>query len=156
MLGVLRTRDSQRYLKPAQGRRFIDHNAGRCPSSPMEPLFRAVLVQDPDFDFSKIDVVTDRSVLTSLFKLDIDKALSCRAEVVGNTIILQRHQADNVEVIDHFKGCREDFEKQYFEYRDDCKGSKSHHRILTYDLGGMKVMLRFAADGMREAEPTEM
>ena len=45
--------DAPVQVPPDTGRFFIDPNAGMMPTSPMEPLFRAVLHEHPDFDFSK-------------------------------------------------------------------------------------------------------
>ncbi|KAJ1309997.1 hypothetical protein OPQ81_006753 [Rhizoctonia solani] len=60
-------------LSPDRGYTFIDQNAWRCRESPLEPLFRSILITqqligNTSFSLSKhlIDVVTDRNNLRKL------------------------------------------------------------------------------------------
>ncbi|KAK5121194.1 hypothetical protein LTR85_005678 [Meristemomyces frigidus] len=142
-------------LEPDRGERYIDNNAGRCPKSPAEPLIRAVLHQQPDFDFSNIDLITDRHTIAALLKLlggETD-SLQCMADVAGNTIIFERHESHTKEVITTFVGCRSDFEKHYLTFPERCQGTASHHRIVTYKLGDVQIMVRHGADDMIGAQP---
>lgn len=142
-------------LKPDRGTRYIDNNARRCPKSPAEPLVRAVLRQQPHFDFSKFDMITDRHTITSLlnlFRHGEESKFQCAVEVAGNTIIFDRNAPQNQEPIKGYVGCRMDFEEKYFTFPADCQDTASHHRIITYKLGELRIMLRHAADGMIGAQ----
>lgn len=63
-------------VKPDSGVGYIDQNAAHTlPSiNPLEPLFLAIDIVAPDFDFGAIDIVTDRNNLRS-------KQLAFRGEV---------------------------------------------------------------------------
>lgn len=61
---------------------YIDDNAANTlPSiNPLEPLFLAIDVVAPDFDFSDIDIITDRNNLRS-------EQLSFHGEVLSNNTL---------------------------------------------------------------------
>ncbi|KAI7156672.1 hypothetical protein KC349_g6135 [Hortaea werneckii] len=135
-------------IPPDTGTFFIDPNAGILPTSPMEPLFRAVLHEHPDFDFSSLDLITDRWALSRL--LSDNESWSLAAQVVGGrTVVLIRLEPEReINIPPHqFRGFRRNFEKEFLAYREDCRGSRAHHQIVTYKLGEVKIMLRHAAAG---------
>ena len=59
-------RNDAPLLEPDSGSRFNDQNSGRCPSSPTEPVIRAVHHRKPDFDFAKLDIISYRYALSCL------------------------------------------------------------------------------------------
>ncbi|KAI6844635.1 hypothetical protein KC340_g3431 [Hortaea werneckii] len=135
-------------IPPDTGTFFIDPNAGILPASPMEPLFRAVLHEHPDFHFSNLDLITDRWALSRL--LSDNESWSLAAQVVGGgTIVFIRLEPEReIHIQRHqFRGFRRNFEKEFLEYREDCRGSRAHYQIITYKLGEVKIMLRHAAAG---------
>lgn len=134
-------------IPPDTGTFFIDPNAGLLPTSPMEPLFRAVLHEHPDFDFSSLDIITDRWALSRL--LSEDESWSLAAQVVkGKMIFIRLESEREIKIPPHqFRGFRRNFEKGFLEYREDCKGSRAHYQIITYRLGEINIMLRHAAAG---------
>ncbi|KAI6839932.1 hypothetical protein KC332_g2998 [Hortaea werneckii] len=146
--------DNPVHLPPDTGTFFIDPNAGLMPTSPMEPLFRAVLHQHPAFSFSDLDLITDRWALSRFFSSKNDWSLG--AQVVKGKIIFMRLEPEKeMKIQPHqFRGFRRNFEKAFLEYQGDCRGSRAHYQIITYKLGGMKIMLRHAAAGYFAAAET--
>ncbi|RMY46785.1 hypothetical protein D0865_09071 [Hortaea werneckii] len=135
-------------IAPDTGTFFIDPNAGILTTSPMEPLLRALLHEHPDFDFSSLDLITDRWALSRL--LSDNESWSLAAQVVGGgTIVFIRLEPEReIHIQPHqFRGFRRNFEKEFLEYREDCWGSRAHYQIIMYKLGEIKIMLRHAAAG---------
>ncbi|KAK7177458.1 geranylgeranyl pyrophosphate synthetase [Paraphaeosphaeria sporulosa] len=60
--------EGSRQLKKDSGLVFIDQNADRHPSYPLEPLFRALYLTDPNFEIGSVDVVTDRNNIRKLLR----------------------------------------------------------------------------------------
>lgn len=90
---------------------FIDQNAALCPSSPLEPLFRAVLVQDPDFSLRNVDLVTDRGNIRKLLCFvqgSTNEHFRILVEVVGDgdtsTALFTRVETKTTETIRGFCG----------------------------------------------------
>ncbi|KAF2770186.1 hypothetical protein EJ03DRAFT_373803 [Teratosphaeria nubilosa] len=137
-------------LAPDRGTLWIDQNAHRCPSAPAEPLIRAVLSQHPDFDFSHVELITDRHPLSQLLNFARGKrtAFAFYAEVIGERVIFTRKSEQTQERIEanEYKGYRKGFEEQHLRFQVDVRGSSSHHRIVSYKLGGISILLRYAAD----------
>ena len=69
------------------------------------------------------------------------------SKFVGNTTIFIRNDKVALETVEKFRGFPLDFKNQYFEQAADLEDSLSHHRIVTYRLGDLRIMLRHAADG---------
>ncbi|GAB1738872.1 hypothetical protein NU219Hw_g3655t1 [Hortaea werneckii] len=134
-------------IPPDTGTFFIDPNAGILPTSPMEPLFRAVLHEQPDFDFSRLDLITDRWALSRL--LSGDESWSLGAQVVKGKVIFIRLEPERAMHIrpHQFRGFRRNFETQFLAHREDCRGSRAHYQLITYKLGGINILLRHAAAG---------
>ncbi|CAI7621771.1 unnamed protein product [Penicillium crustosum] len=53
-------------LKKDSGFVYIVQNAARHSNSPLEPLFRALYIEQPSFEIDTIDVVTDRNNVRKL------------------------------------------------------------------------------------------
>ena len=144
---------SQRVKKDT-GLIYIAQNAARHPDSPLEPLFRALYIADPEFDIRSIDVVTDRNNLRKLLSF-IDptsaknglEAFAIHVEVVKDTAIFSREETVTYEIIgaNEFKGFGHEFEKAYTTSK--VIGSTGHHRILSYQLGDLKFVIRHETDG---------
>ncbi|KAK5134675.1 hypothetical protein LTR08_006190 [Meristemomyces frigidus] len=137
-------------LEPDQGWRWIDQNAHRSPKAPIEPLIRAVLRQHPDYDFTNTNLISDRQPLSCLLKFAAgdSKAFSFSVQVVGNIVIFTRKGSKTREFVgpETYAGFRKDFEKKYTKYPAAFQSSTSHHRILSYKLGALRILLRCGAD----------
>lgn len=124
------------------------------PDSPLEPLFQALHVANPSFDLNTIDVVTDRNNMRKLLSF-VDPTsnpygvdpFAMTIEVVNNTAIFSRQETKTYEILgpNDFRGFGHEFETAYT--KEQVPGSTGHHRIITYDFGGMKFILRHETDG---------
>ncbi|KAK4555817.1 hypothetical protein LTR86_007037 [Recurvomyces mirabilis] len=130
----------------------------------MRPLFTAILHFHPDYDFTSVDVITDRwafSQLLSHFGKLRDKgaAFGFQAQVIGNTVVFMSNDAGNAEVIGtnprSFRGFRDNFGAEYLQCRADCADSVSHYGIVEYDLDGIKILLRHKVNGFLDEKAPE-
>lgn len=145
---------SSRRLKKDSGLIYIAQNAARHPESPLEPLFRALYTTNPSFDIRSTDVVTDRNNIRKLLSF-IDpssarnglEAFTMSIEVTKNTAIFCRDEAKTLEYIgpNEFRGFGHEFEKEYTI--NQVSGSTGHHRIISYQFGGLNFIVRHETDG---------
>ena len=141
-------------VKKDSGLVYIAQNAARHPDSPLEPLFRSLYIENPSFDISSIDVVTDRNNIRKLLSF-INRTLSkdgldpftIQVETTGRTAIFCRDETATHEVIgpNKFRGFGHEFEKAYTT--PQIKSSTGHHRIISYRLGGLSLLVRHETDG---------
>jgi hypothetical protein len=108
----------------------------------------------PSFDIASIDVVTDRNNIRKLLGLINSRwsnykqeNFTIHVEVINNTAIFCREETKTVEYIgpDEFRGYGHSFEKKCT--RRQVRGSTGHHRTISYSFGGLKLVVRFEADG---------
>lgn len=141
-------------LKKDTGHVYIAQNAARHPDSPLEPLFRALLIENPDYDFRKINLVTDRNNIRKLLTFVDPKSgknglepFTIRAEATGGTVIFCRDETKVEEVIGpaEFRGFGHEFEKAYSS--NEIAGSTGHHRIMSALFGGLSLVIRHETDG---------
>ncbi|KAL8791338.1 MAG: hypothetical protein Q9195_005957 [Heterodermia aff. obscurata] len=141
------------WLRPDTGTRYIDQNKDRMPTSPFEPLFAAIRTQRPRYDFSAIDIMTDRRVIRQLYDFinGDQQRFKFGIELIGNTLILTRGEPQSRDTTprNRFVGYRHSFEEAYTKLHPVAQGSTSHHRIITYTLGGLQFLVRSAVDGYR-------
>ena len=140
-------------LEPDTGARYIDQNKDRMPNSPFEPLICAIQAHRPDFDFSAVDVITDRRSIRQLYGYinGEKKGFAFGIEVVGDTIIFTRDEPQSRETFppNKFIGYRQSFEEAYTKLHVVAQGSTSHHRLITYKLGELRFLVRSGTDGYR-------
>lgn len=139
-------------LKPDSGAQFIDQNADRTPGSPLQALIRAVHAIRPGFDFLNINIVTDRSPIRKNlgFVCDETKPFEFGVTILGNTALFTRvERATRIPV---HSGYREKFEMEHTKIASFAAGSTSHHRVVTYQFGGLNFLVRYAVDAYLEDE----
>jgi hypothetical protein len=115
---------------------FADQNGFRLPSATLLPLMVAVNQCSEDkFDWSAIDIVTDRNGLRKLMRWirggsDV-REFRIDLELAGKTVLFNRWEKQTKEV---FSGYTYgfNFEKATTKKRGDCVGSTGHHRIIRY------------------------
>lgn len=140
-------------LKKDSGLVYINQNAARHPDSPLEPLFRSLYATKPSFDIRSMDIVTDRNNIRKLLrfvgprsgpKLD---TFTIGVEVVKNTAIFSRKEEKAYEIIGprEFRGFGHEFEKE--NTKRGINTSTGHHRVITYQFGGLSFLLRSETDG---------
>lgn len=160
---VWRGDKASRQLKKDSGLVYIAQNAARYPESPLEPLFRALYIENPSFDISAVHVISDRNNLRKLLSF-VDpssdahgvKDFSMQMEFVNGTAILHREETKTKEFIgpDDFRGFGHEFEKAYTRKRIPL--STGHHRVVSYCFGGLRLVVRHETDGyVDDGTPTQ-
>ncbi|KJA23285.1 hypothetical protein HYPSUDRAFT_40104 [Hypholoma sublateritium FD-334 SS-4] len=141
-------------IPPDTGVYFSDQNGYRMPKYVLLPLIMAVnkcaeIAKKTPFDWSSADIVTDRNGLRKLmrwvggedvrdFRLDLQLAGE-------HTVLVNRWEKRNREVFNG-RTFGFSFEKASTVPAPGCKESTGHHRIVTYDLNGLKMVVRFEVD----------
>ncbi|KAK4692872.1 glycine cleavage system H protein, partial [Lecanoromycetidae sp. Uapishka_2] len=143
------------YVPPAikkdSGIQFVDQNADRTPGSPLQAMIQAAHTMKPDFDLSKVNIVTDRSPIRKLlgFVSDEKKPFKFGVTIHGNTALITRIEKATRASYSDFGEChgfRVDFETKHTKIANFARASTSHHRIVTYKLGGLIFLVRYAVD----------
>ncbi|KAL5335500.1 hypothetical protein BJX70DRAFT_401493 [Aspergillus crustosus] len=151
-----------RQLQKDSGIIYIAQNAARHPESPLEPLFRALYVSDPSFEIQQVDLVTDRNNIRKLLSFvnpnlsrDRLEPFTIDVEVIRNTAIFCRAETKTMQYVGpkDFIGFGHEFEKKYTTNQLD--GSTGHHRIISYQFGDMKLLVRNETDGYIDLLPKE-
>ncbi|EEB91657.1 hypothetical protein MPER_09952 [Moniliophthora perniciosa FA553] len=142
------------YDVPAdRGEVFIDQNGFRVPSATLLPLMVAVDQHAEDeskpFNWSSIDIVTDRNGLRKLLRwirggTDV-RDFRIDLQLAGKTVLFNRWEKQTKEQMPGYT-YGFNFEKVNTKQRGDCERSTGHHRIVKYDFGGIKMVVRFEVD----------
>src|SRR2546421_3858542 len=135
-------------LPKDSGSYFIDQNAARAPTYPFEPMFAALDLMKPDFNFGGVDLVTNRNSLRKLlhfasgrpqqsFRIDI--------KLVQSTLFLTRREKKTREVIRKAMsaGYGHNFERAFTKPLDGLEDSSGHHRIVRYRMAALNCVVRF-------------
>lgn len=133
---------------------YSAQNAVRHPDSPLEPLFRALNITNPSFDFQSVDLVTDRNNIRKLLSF-INPSLSknglepftIKVEVIEDIAIFCRSEAEVSRFVGphDFVGYGHEFEKAYTS--DQISGSTGNHRIISHQFSDLKFVVRYETDG---------
>ncbi|KAJ4286587.1 hypothetical protein N0V88_007949 [Collariella sp. IMI 366227] len=117
-----------------------------------EPMLRSVELMQPDSNvFESADVVSNSSNLHKLFYLlknthKMEERYDL--EMRGKTLLLSRWHADHAR--SNSFGCGAGFERDTAQYgsEDDpvLQQSESHHRVVSYDFGGLRCVVQSEAD----------
>ena len=138
-------------LPKDSGTYFIDQDAFRAPAFAFEPMFAALDLMKPDFDFGSVDLVTNRNSLRKLFNFASGRApQSWRVDVnlVQNTLILTRRERSTREVIQGSRnvGYGHNFERAFTKPQKGLEDSSAHERFARYTMGELNCVVRFEVD----------
>ncbi|KAK0201488.1 hypothetical protein DFS33DRAFT_990891 [Desarmillaria ectypa] len=147
------------YSVPAdRGIFFSDQNGFQMPSVILLPLMVAVETvaedkKDPPFNWSSVDFVTDRNCLRKLLRWigggNNEKSMKefrIDMQLAGKkTVLLNRWDKRYREQASGYT-FGYNFETHTTKPASGCESSTGHHRIITYDLGGFKMVVRFEVD----------
>ncbi|KAI1172371.1 P-loop containing nucleoside triphosphate hydrolase protein [Nemania sp. FL0916] len=124
-----------------------DQNGARFPDNPMKPTVQALFTLDKRFDPSSIDLVGCASSLGDILKFvrSINSTFRFNVEMVGDTLFLIRNCKD--DLIPGVRGYGHSFLDTFASYDREDETTKSHHRILSYNFGGLQCLVRFECDG---------
>lgn len=121
----------------------MDMNRLYLPDYPMEPIFRSISFCSPNFDYSKINFITDRNNLRKLFGLvdnSVGESFIIDLQKIGNFILMIRREQHS-RITSNSYG--EDFERIATISKDDYNG---HRIISSYGLGNHRFLVRFEVD----------
>ena len=146
-------------LQQDSGIYFRDKNACRTPDHPMEAAVLAVLEADASpnstpLDLENVDLVACSSTLGNLLRFCSKDAKPFRMIVytVGKTVHFIRRENSPRETIPDVLGYGHTFPEAFTSWDACVLGSESHQRIVSYQLGGLKCLVRFEADGYLPAK----
>ncbi|KAJ4352044.1 uncharacterized protein N0V89_007390 [Didymosphaeria variabile] len=149
-------------LEADSGFQAADYNYVRKPWEPFAPLFTALGVMNPGYQFFDIDVLADRNNLRILLEFCQGKAngpLRLDVHMVYNTLVLVRKGEKFWKR--QISGVGNNFEKNFTRPGDDMEDATSHYRAIRYPMGPLEVVVRFEADAYFEEaasddlDPTE-
>lgn len=106
-------------------------------------------IQRPECRFDSIDCLVNRNSLRKLLDFcsasRIRKDFRLNLSVVSNTLIIERCEKITVERLRGSvdSGYGHNFERAFTKYPKDLENSTSHHRVLQYKLGDLKMAVRF-------------
>ncbi|KAI7780546.1 hypothetical protein LA080_015947 [Diaporthe eres] len=138
-------------IKPDSGRHFINQNAKKIPDYPFEVVFQAAELMNPTVRFDEIDVLTNRNSLRKFFdfcKGRVQESFRVNLHLVNDTLIIERCVRSTTEFLhgSSDSGFGHNFEKAATRSSRGLENSSGHHRVLRYDLGGLKCAVRFEVD----------
>jgi hypothetical protein len=81
------------------------------------------------------------------FASGIERSFRINIERLGNTLFLIRKEKSPTELISGVVGYGHTFPEMHTTWGPDVKGSVSHQRIINYELGGTKILVRSECDG---------
>ncbi|TBU25104.1 glycosyl transferase family, a/b domain-containing protein [Dichomitus squalens] len=135
-----------------EGLHIFDPNGyhmGSSASSPLIPLFCAVDAvaednADTTMDWPSIDIIADRSSLRKLL----------RWLGGAKTVLMQRWDTHTCQyATPPLAGCRFNFEMTITTPAPGCESSSGHYRIVQYELGGVRMVIRFEVDAQAATAP---
>ncbi|KAI5987856.1 hypothetical protein EDD15DRAFT_1406470 [Pisolithus albus] len=126
--------------------------------SPLMPIFAAVDSLHIDFKYRDLDLITDRNSLRKLLRCidrQHDKTFRIDVDLLGKTCLLTRREETLTDTINEFRGYGHEYVLAATRPRRGSEQEISHHRIIRYDFGGLKVLLRSAVDAYAEPASEE-
>ena len=128
---------------------FRDVNSARYASYPIKPAVRSIFALDPEFDLNTVDIMGCGSTLGNLLKFASSQPRPFRFDVdlVGDTVLFVRREISPTAIIEDLKGYGHTFPEEYTTWDADVANSCSHQRIVQYEFGGLRLLLRSETDG---------
>ncbi|KAJ5858279.1 hypothetical protein N7534_003556 [Penicillium rubens] len=129
---------------------YIAQNAFRHPESPLEPLFRSLYTEKPSYNIHQVDLITDRKTSANFCRSNGLEPFTIEIETTSNTAMFCRAETETHTFIGphDFRGYGHEFEKAFTNTQ--VSGSTGHHRIISYDLGDLKFIVRYETDAYVE------
>ncbi|KAK4983643.1 hypothetical protein LTR50_007100 [Elasticomyces elasticus] len=134
---------------------FRDINAARYPSYPWEPTFRSLQAMQPHYDLKLVDIVGCGSTIGNLLRYAGSQPKSFRfdVDVVEDTVFFVRGESSPTELITDLQGYGHTFPEAYTTWDSEVGSSCSHQRIIQYEFGGLKFLVRTETDAyVKEAD----
>ncbi|KAF4714289.1 hypothetical protein FOZ62_024138 [Perkinsus olseni] len=144
----------QVYKDTGEGSRKIEWDLG----NPMESAFHALAICDPDFDWSTVDLVTDRNNLRKLLKLvdpvqskpffpGAEEGFKILADVpAGNRPVVFTAHREGSERIP--RGVGIPFEEHMTVVPNGARTFEEYHRVVLMNIGSLRILVRTEVDAM--------
>jgi hypothetical protein len=138
-----------RKLKEDSGDFFKDQNGARYPKHPTEPAVQAVLTMQSEFKPSTINIFACGSTMRNLlrFASGMDQSFFFDVEIIGDTAFFVRKENSPTELIQNIHGFGHTFPEENTTWDNEVKGSASHQRIIGYNFGDHRCLIRSKSDG---------
>ena len=110
---------------------------------------RSIIALQPDFDLHSVDLVGCGSTIGNLLRFAGSQTKPFRfdVDVVGDTIFFVRRENSPTELIKDVRGYGHTFPEGYTTWDSDSRRSVSHQRIIRYEFGGLRFLVRTETDG---------
>ncbi|KAJ4299652.1 hypothetical protein N0V90_004898 [Kalmusia sp. IMI 367209] len=138
-----------RTLETDLGYQYADYNYVRKPRDPYAPLFSALGVMNPNYQFWDIDILADRNNLRMLLEFVQGQAngpFRLDLHMVYNTLLLVRKGEGFWRKQDGSRNFGSNFEKVFTSPAEEMEDATSHYRAIRYPMGSLNVVVRFEAD----------
>ncbi|KAF9012778.1 hypothetical protein BDZ89DRAFT_1077357 [Hymenopellis radicata] len=125
---------------------IADHNGHRFPAAPLLPI---LLVVPSSFDWTTVDYVMDRNSLRKLLGWikGVKEGFRIDCEIIGHTILCSRWE-ERTRMAANRESYGVGLVERLTELAPGCEGSaEGNHRIVTYNMGGIMLVVRFEVDG---------
>ena len=109
----------------------------------------------PQYDLQAVDIVGCGSTIGNLLRFAGYKSKIFRfdVDVIGNTVVFIRKESSPTELITDLRGYGHTFPEAYTTWDSEVRSSCSHQRIIQYEFGGLKFLVRTETDGyLKEAD----
>lgn len=115
----------------------------------MEAAIRSVNAMNPDFDLQAVDIVGCGSTIGNLLGYASLQTRPFRfdADMVRDTVFFVRREISPTETIKDIRGYGHTFPEHYTTWDPEVRGSVSHQRIIQYDFGDLRFLVRTETDG---------
>ncbi|KAJ8081226.1 hypothetical protein PM082_018071 [Marasmius tenuissimus] len=145
--------------------RYIDQNGYKIPTAPLLPLIASVNfhhaspgIRKP-FDWSSVDIVTDRNGLRKIFRWirgEVDADFRIDLQLAGRKTVLFNRWEKRAKDYPPFSGSfGHNFEDATTVPARDCSGTIGHHRVLQYNFGSLKMVVRCEVDACLPAPSSQ-
>lgn len=114
---------------------------------------RSLYIKNPSYNIHQVDLIIDRNNVRKLLSFINPNLTNNRREpftidieITSNTAIFCRSETETHTFIGlhDFRGYGHEFEKAFT--KTHVSGSTGHHRIISYDFGGLKFIVRYETD----------
>jgi len=142
-------------LEPDSGTLYLDENAARHPKFPLEPLFRAALIEDPTFSsIRNADLVTDEITLGKLlgfvrgslahfkFRVEVAVGEDGDGETTATTLFTREERKATVPLFS--QGYGQNFKEIYT--KKPGPGVCGYHRVMGYNFSGLRCVVGYETD----------
>ncbi|SJL11902.1 uncharacterized protein ARMOST_15316 [Armillaria ostoyae] len=149
---IWRNKPTPFTIRPDSGNHFCDQNGYRLPNTPLLPILVAIdemaARAEIPIDWPSVDFITDRNGLRKLLDWVGGTKQSFRIDLqlAGTKTVLCNRWEPKAR-LKVFGGYGYNFEDTMTHAAPGCeRSSAGHHRIVTYDLAGLKMVVRCETD----------